>query len=88
MIGFFCLVWLGVMARFFYLQVWQYKAYKLLASDQHEIERSLTPERGGIYVKDKKGDLHPIAKDRPAWNVYGVPREMKDASSTISLKIA
>jgi cell division protein FtsI/penicillin-binding protein 2 len=73
----------AVLARLFQLQVLDYSAYKLLASDQHEVEAQLVPQRGAIYLRDRfDGSLHPVAKDRDAWQVFSVRREIKDATST------
>lgn len=83
---FFVLLGLVIIGRFFQLQILEHRMYEVLASDQHEIQKSLIPDRGTIYLRDPKdGQLYPIAKDRPMWQVYGVPREMKDASSTATI---
>lgn len=69
--------------RFFQLQVLEHHTYQVLASDQHEIQASLVPRRGTIYVKDRlDGQLYPIAKDRDSWLVYAILRELKDVTST------
>lgn len=66
-------------ARFFQLQVMEHAVYQLLASDQHDLKASLEPNRGTIYVRDQwDKKLYPIAKDRPAWNLFAAPREMKN----------
>ncbi|MDO8583966.1 MAG: penicillin-binding protein 2 [bacterium] len=76
LLGLGCLVLAG---RFFQLQVLEAKTYKLLASDQHEIQARLIPKRGTIYLQDRlDGALYPIAKDRDSWLVYAAPREIKD----------
>ncbi len=68
-------------ARFFQLQVMEHAVYQLLASDQHDMKASLEPSRGTIYVRDQWDQkLYPIAKDRPSWNLFAAPREMKDKS--------
>ncbi len=79
-LGFACL---GIIARLFQLQVLEAQAYKILASDQHEVETQLVPKRGTIYLRDRfDGSLHPVAKDRDAWQVFSVRRELQDATST------
>lgn len=78
----FCVLGLGILARFFQLQVLEHESYKVLASGQHTLERALIPRRGTIYIRDRlDGALHPIATDRDAWQIYAVPREMKDRAS-------
>lgn len=68
-----------LLGRFFQLQVLEGKTWQLLAWDQHEVSASLVPRRGTIYVRDLfDGQLYPIAKDRDAWQVYAVPRDVKD----------
>jgi cell division protein FtsI/penicillin-binding protein 2 len=72
-----------IVGRLFQLQVLEAKTYRVLASDQHEVQASLVPRRGTIYLKDRyTNELHPIAKDRDAWQVYAVTREMKDREAT------
>lgn len=69
---------LVLIGRFFQLQVLEGKTWQLLAWDQHEVSASLVPRRGTIYVRDLyDGHLYPVAKDRDAWEVYAVPRDMK-----------
>lgn len=81
--GLIGLGFLVVAARLFQLQVLEYDTYKLLASDQHGAEEQLVPERGSVLLKDRfDGSLHPVAVDRDTWNVFAIPREIKDASST------
>lgn len=73
----------SVVVRLFQLQILEYSAYKLLASDQHEVQAQLVPKRGAIYLRDRfDGSLHTVAKDRETWQVYSVRREIKDATST------
>lgn len=79
----FCVAAFVLIARFFQLQVLDRKAYQLLASTQHGVKAALIPTRGTIYVQDRwDGALHPVAKDRDAWNVYAVPKEMKEPVKT------
>lgn len=80
-LGFFAIV-----ARLFQLQVIEHETYKILASDQHGAAAQLVPTRGSILLRDRTdGTLHPVAKDREVWQVYAVPREIQDASSTSQL---
>ncbi|MBM3204390.1 hypothetical protein FJZ48_00175 [Candidatus Uhrbacteria bacterium] len=71
-----------LLLRFFQLQIFDHKTYKVLASDQHEIEATLVPKRGTIYLKDTTSEkLFPVAKDRDAWLVFAMPREIKEAKT-------
>lgn len=73
----------AIVGRLFQLQVLEGKTYRVLASDQHALQAALVPKRGGIYVRERgSDDLHPLVQDRDAWQVYAVPREVKQASST------
>ncbi len=86
---FFFLCGIVLMGRFFQLQVLERRAYQLLASDQHEIQSSLIPRRGTVYVRDRYDQsLHPVAKDRDAWQVYAIPRQMKDQASSTAATLA
>jgi len=70
--------WLLLAARFFQLQVLEYRSYRVLASDQHEIQSVLIPKRGTVYLRDRLDKtLYPIAKDRDAWHVFATPRTLK-----------
>lgn len=71
-----------VVIRLFVLQVVHGGEYRLLASDQHELQESLIPERGRILVRDRAdGTLHPLATNRDAWTVYAVPRQMEGSDA-------
>lgn len=82
--GFFILAMIVFIGRFFQLQVLDYPTYKVLASDQHEVQASLIPKRGTIFVRDRvDGKRYPIALDRDAWNVFAVPRDMKEPAAVV-----
>jgi cell division protein FtsI (penicillin-binding protein 3) len=71
-----------VAGRLFLLQVWNGNTYRLLATSQHELQAKLVPERGRILVRDRSdGSLYPLAANRDAWNLYAVPKDMRNASS-------
>ena len=75
----FLLVTLGLLGRFFQLQWLERETYRVLASDQHTLQKVLTARRGTVYMRDQKdGKLYPVAIDRDAWQIYAIPREMKD----------
>lgn len=68
--------------RLGYLQIMQYGLYSLYASDQHELAKKLLPTRGQILVRDRAdGTLHPLATNKLVWQVYAVPKEMKDPAA-------
>ncbi len=75
----FGLAFFALIARLFQLQVLEYQTYRVLASDQHDIEAAIVPKRGELLVQDRfDGRLYPIVKDREAWSVYSVAREMEE----------
>ncbi|MFA5185526.1 MAG: penicillin-binding protein 2 [Patescibacteria group bacterium] len=79
---FFVLAGVAIVLRLGYLQVMEYGLYALLASDQHDLQTKLLPTRGQILVRDKAdGSLRPLASNRLSWQVYAVPKEMKDPVS-------
>jgi len=77
---FFLALGLIVVLRLGYLQIVEYGTYSLLASDQHDLATKLQPTRGQILVRDRSdGQLHPLASNKLTYQIYAVPREMKDA---------
>jgi len=76
---FFLVAAAAIVLRLGYLQVMEYGLYALLASDQHDLQTKLMPTRGQILVRDRSdGRLRPLATNRLSWQVYAVPKEMKD----------
>lgn len=81
--GGFFVAGFALAGRLFQLQVVEGKTYKILASDQHEVQAALVPNRGTIYLKDRwDGKLHPIAKDKDVWHVYSITRDIEDTKQT------
>jgi len=79
--------WLLLAARFFQLQILEHRSYQVLASDQHEIQSILVPKRGTIYLQDRNDKtLYPVAQDRDAWQVYAVPKELKEQDLATDLQ--
>lgn len=77
--AFFLFAAAAIVLRLGYLQIMEYGLYALLASDQHDLQTKLMPNRGQILVRDRAdGRLRPLATNRLSWQVYAVPKEMKD----------
>lgn len=75
----FCLAAIAIIARLFYLQIWEGRVYQALASNAHELRQILIPERGQILVRDEvDGSLHAFATNQDSWILYGEPRHMED----------
>lgn len=82
-VGSFTLIAAALVGRLFQLQVLEGKTFKILASDQHEVQAALVPERGTIYLKDRwDGKLHPIAKDHDVFHVYALTKNIEDQEET------
>jgi cell division protein FtsI/penicillin-binding protein 2 len=74
-----CLPLAAVVVKLATLQIFDHGTYEALASDQHDLESKLLPERGRILVRDPiDGHLSPLATNRDAWLIYAVPKAMKD----------
>lgn len=65
-----------IIGRSFVLQVLKYPIYKALASDQRDFSEILIPQRGEIFIKDRDGELYPLAINRRFWKIYAVPSEV------------
>lgn len=68
-----------VIFRLGYLQIMEHGLYSLYASDQHDLQKKLLPTRGRIFLRDPlDGSLTPLATNRLSWQVYAVPRDIKE----------
>jgi len=80
--GFACALF-AIILRLGYLQIVEHGLYSLYASDQHDLEKKLLPTRGRVFLRDPMdGTLTPLATNRLSWQVYAVPRNMKDPAAT------
>lgn len=78
----FACVLILIVLRLGYLQVMEHGMYSLYASDQHDLEKKLLPTRGRVFLRDPQdGALTPLATNRLSWQVYAVPRDMKDPAA-------
>jgi len=73
----------GVLARLFSLQILQYNYYSVLAQDQHQLYKTLFPERGEIFLQDLSlsrrngNEVHyPLAINKEFQQVYLVPNKI------------
>src|SRR3989338_8422474 len=65
---FFAALGVLLVAKLFSLQIWNGASYRLWATNQHELQAKLIPQRGRILVRDRTdGSLHPLATTRDAW---------------------
>jgi cell division protein FtsI (penicillin-binding protein 3) len=80
MIGFFALVWTGVLvARMYSLQVSDYERWQEWAIKQHVADVEIASERGPII--DRNGKL--VAVSVPAESIYVRPRQVKDKQRVV-----
>jgi cell division protein FtsI/penicillin-binding protein 2 len=78
-----------IIARLAYLQIWKGRAYRVLATNQHELQQTLVPERGKILVRDRvDNSLHPLATNRDAWMLFVEPKHLIDVGQTARALVA
>ncbi len=75
----------GVLTRLFILQIIQYDYYHALAQGQHQLYKTLFPERGEIFLQDLSSkqrygedDYCPLAVNKKFKRVYLVPSDIAD----------
>ncbi|MFH1030625.1 MAG: penicillin-binding protein 2 [bacterium] len=80
----------SIFLKLFDLQIINYGFYNALASDQHQIFKKLTPQRGSIYIHDTSiageensddiyESLYPIAVNKKYNFLYAEPNRIEDA---------
>lgn len=72
----------GIFYRLFSLQIVDYKFYSAKAENQHKFSKTIEPRRGAIFMKDRFGDLNPLAINKEYLSVYVVPSEIEDKDGT------
>lgn len=77
--GIFILFGAAIIIKLFMLQIIQGGFYAALASDQHEIYKTLFPLRGEIFVRDhnslsEEPELYPMATNKEYKTIYAQPR--------------
>lgn len=74
---FFLLATGTLLGKIFLMQVVYHREYVDLASKQHLLVQDIFSERGSIFLKDKKGELVPLALNKIQKNLVVSPRELK-----------
>jgi len=82
LIGFFILLYTGVGARLYRIQVERSDYYVERAEARNELAEALALRRGRIVVADRNGTTIPVAINRDATIIYAVPREIKNEHET------
>ncbi len=70
-----------IVSRLFFLQVTKHDFYSALARGQQQVFEDIPPERGSIYLVDKKAVPVPLAVNRDYPYVYAVPKDIEDAGA-------
>ncbi|OQB06032.1 MAG: Stage V sporulation protein D [bacterium ADurb.Bin212] len=74
-----------IVARMFEKQVLQHGKYIALAEEQQRFEKTEIAERGRIYAHDQieeEGSLYPLAFDIKTYQLWAVPKQIKDKQKT------
>lgn len=79
---FFGILLAAVIMRLFSLQVLSNGFYRNLAENQHEIIKTLVPERGEIFIRTPSGELSSVVTNIEKELVYAVPPEITDKEKT------
>ena len=65
-------------ARLFFLQVASGNYYKTQAARQQIFSQVLTPRRGNIFMREKSGELTPVASTKEGYLIYINPKKLTD----------
>jgi cell division protein FtsI/penicillin-binding protein 2 len=81
---FLLLLFSGIIARLFYLQVIQGSKILAQANAQHKIYKQLYPTRGQIELADNSSDIDtfPLAANLKSYLVYAVPQDITNPNLT------
>lgn len=87
---FFILFGASIILRLFFLQIISGDFYTALASGQHEIYKTLFPQRGEILVEDNNivtgnKSFYPLATNKEYKTVYAQPRYLANFEETAKL---
>lgn len=79
-IAFFLLFLAGatLLTRLFFLQVVAGAYYKTQASRQQDFSQVLTPRRGDIYLRERAGELVPLASTKEGYFISINPKKLKN----------
>jgi len=76
----------AILLRLFNLQIADYELYTALASDQHQVQSDLKPQRGRIFIQDSKelmgSEVYPLATNKDFGRLYAVPEDIKQPKQT------
>ncbi|MDD5071540.1 MAG: penicillin-binding protein 2 [Patescibacteria group bacterium] len=73
----------SILYKLYGLQVREYDLYTAMAGSQHQVYSELQPERGKIFLTDRKQgsgheELYPFAVNKDFALVYAIPKELEE----------
>ncbi|OGF52445.1 hypothetical protein A3I27_03275 [Candidatus Giovannonibacteria bacterium RIFCSPLOWO2_02_FULL_43_11b] len=79
-IAFFILLVAGgfLLGRLFFLQVVSGAYYKTQAQRQQNFSQILTPKRGDIYLRERSGELIPVASTKEGYLLFINPKKLEN----------
>ena len=72
--GIFMLLYIGIISRLLYWQVWASSRLKTQAAGQHFFRLPLPPQRGAVISSDN----YPLVMNQQAYLLYGEPKNILD----------
>ncbi len=75
----------GLALKLCYLQIVRHEHYAEAASDQHEVEHSLKPARGKIYIQENYwsgSELYPLAINKDFISLFAIPKDIENPGDT------
>ncbi|MFH1712777.1 MAG: penicillin-binding protein 2 [Candidatus Jacksonbacteria bacterium] len=86
LIVFFLILGSLVLGQLFRLQVLQHKVFIVQAAKQYNTYNTVSAKRGRIFWQDlSTGESLPLVINRPVYNFYVVPKNIKDTQLTTGL---
>lgn len=73
-----------IIGRLIHIQVIKHNDYLAFASGQHNLSEAVEPNRGDIFVQDKKDNLYLLATNRDSKFVFVSPNQIKNKEEIIS----
>ena len=84
-IAFFILLIAGIflIGRLFFLQVVSGAYYRTQAQRQQNFSQILTPRRGEIYLRERSGELIPVASTKEGYLLFINPKKLENPNSIL-----
>ncbi len=76
------LLYSALIVKLYKVQIISHDYYSALASSQHEMQATLQPERGSIYISDNNGqDVFPLATNKDYASTFFIPKDAVNLNS-------